>query len=197
MNTQIAFSLFSPTLTVLNPPCLIQFCTHPRGVRVNDTNWNWNKLKDIDIKRISILIEAVLPTLPMLYLPFNVYLDSKRVSVLIEAVFANITNVVPSLQWISWFEESKHTHRSSFANITNVVPSLHILIRREQAYIEAVLPTLPMLYMYLPFKDLNEVLILVKTTWISKPIIECTFTYLQVASTLEKQMFFKWKRLCM
>ena len=27
--------------------------------------------------RVSILIEAVLPTLPMLYLPFNVYLDSK------------------------------------------------------------------------------------------------------------------------
>ena len=50
----------------------------------------------------------------MLYLPFNVYLDSKRVSILIEAVFANITNAVPSLQCISWFKESKHTHRSSF-----------------------------------------------------------------------------------
>ena len=33
----------------------------------------------LDSKRVSILIEAVLPTLPMLYLPFNVYLDSKRV----------------------------------------------------------------------------------------------------------------------
>ena len=31
----------------------------------------------LDSKRVSILIEAVLPTLPMLYLPFNVYLDSK------------------------------------------------------------------------------------------------------------------------
>ena len=50
----------------------------------------------LDSKRVSILIEAVLPTLPMLYLPFNVYLDLK----------------------------SKHTHRSSFANITNDVASL-------------------------------------------------------------------------
>ena len=55
----------------------------------------------LDSKRVSVLIEAVLPTLPMLYLPFNVYLDSKRVSILIEAVLANITNVVPSLQCIS------------------------------------------------------------------------------------------------
>ena len=31
--------------------------------------------------RASILIEAVLPTLPMLYLPFNAYLDSKRASI--------------------------------------------------------------------------------------------------------------------
>ena len=51
--------------------------------------------------QIGILIQVGLPTLPMLYLPFNVYLDSKRVSILIEAVFANITNVVPSLQCIS------------------------------------------------------------------------------------------------
>ena len=41
--------------------------------------------------------------------------------------FANITNVVPSLQCISWFKESKHTHRSTFANITNVVPSLQCI----------------------------------------------------------------------
>ena len=40
---------------------------------------------------------------------------------------ANITNVVPSLQCISWFKESKHTHSSSFANITNVVPSLQCI----------------------------------------------------------------------
>ena len=37
----------------------------------------------LDSKRVSILIEAVLPRLPMLYLHFNVYLDSKRVSILI------------------------------------------------------------------------------------------------------------------
>ena len=40
----------------------------------------------LDSKRVSILIEAVWPTLPMMYLPFNVYLDSKRLSILIEAV---------------------------------------------------------------------------------------------------------------
>ena len=41
--------------------------------------------------------------------------------------FANITNAVPSLQCISWFTESKHTHKSSFANITDVVPSLQCM----------------------------------------------------------------------
>ena len=42
----------------------------------------------IDSKRVSILIEAVLPTSPNVVPSFNVYLDSKRVSipVLIEAV---------------------------------------------------------------------------------------------------------------
>ena len=40
----------------------------------------------LDSERVSILIEAVVPTLPMLYLSFNVYLDSERVSILIEAV---------------------------------------------------------------------------------------------------------------
>ena len=44
-------------------------------------------------KRVSILIDAALSKLPMLYHPFNVYIDSKRVI--------------------------KHTRRSSFANITN------------------------------------------------------------------------------
>ena len=43
-----------------------------------------------DSKRASILEEAVLPTLPMLYLPINVYLDSKRVSILIEAVLPTL-----------------------------------------------------------------------------------------------------------
>ena len=62
----------------------------------------------LDSKRVSILIEAVLPTLPMLYLPFNVYLDSKRVSILIEAVlptnyqcFIEAVLPFPSLQCIS------------------------------------------------------------------------------------------------
>ena len=41
--------------------------------------------------------------------------------------FANIINAVPSLQCISWFKESKHTHRSSFANIINAVPSLQCI----------------------------------------------------------------------
>ena len=44
----------------------------------------------LDSKIVSILIEAVLSTLPMLYLPFNVYLDSKRVSILIEAVLSTL-----------------------------------------------------------------------------------------------------------
>ena len=52
----------------------------------------------LDSKRVSILIEAVLPTLPMLYLPFNVYLDSKRVSILIEAVLPTL----PMLYLVDW-----------------------------------------------------------------------------------------------
>ena len=48
----------------------------------------------LDSKRVSILIEAVLPTLPMLYLPFNVYLDLKRVSILIEAVWPTLLFVL-------------------------------------------------------------------------------------------------------
>ena len=44
----------------------------------------------LDSERVSILIEAVWPTLPMLYLPFNVYLDSERVSILIEAVLPTL-----------------------------------------------------------------------------------------------------------
>ena len=43
-----------------------------------------------DSNRVSKLIKAVLPTLQMLYLPFNVYLDSKRVSILIEAVLPTL-----------------------------------------------------------------------------------------------------------
>ena len=41
--------------------------------------------------------------------------------------FASITNAVASLQCISSFKESKHTHRSSFANITNAVASLQCI----------------------------------------------------------------------
>ena len=78
----------------------------------------------LDSKRVSILIEAVLPTLPMLYLPFNVYLDSKRVSILIEAV-------LPTLPML-------------------YLPfNVYVDSKRVSILIEAVWPTLPMLY--LPF----------------------------------------------
>ena len=87
-------------------------------------------------RELSTLIEAVLPTLPMLYLPFNVYLDSKRIKHTHRSSFANITNVVPSLQCISWFEESKHTHRSSFCQHYQccTFPSMYILILFESRY---------------------------------------------------------------
>ena len=79
------------------PYFLINITTHCNKLKLS-------QLGCINSKRVSILIEAVLPTLPMLYLPFNVhvYLDSKRVSILIEAVLPTITNVVhvPSLQCI-------------------------------------------------------------------------------------------------
>ena len=44
----------------------------------------------LDSKRVSILIEAVVPTLPMLYLPSNVhvYLDSKnKISEIIQTIY--------------------------------------------------------------------------------------------------------------
>ena len=87
----------------------------------------------LDSKRVSILIEAVLPTLPMLYLPFNVYLDSKRVGILIEAVLPTLPMLyLPFNVYLDSKRVIKHTHRSSFANITNAVPSLQcILIQRE------------------------------------------------------------------
>ena len=55
----------------------------------------------LDSKRASILIEADMPTLPMLYLPFNVYLDSQRASILIEADMPTLPMLVPSLHCIS------------------------------------------------------------------------------------------------
>ena len=76
-------------------------------------------------KRVSILIEAVWPTLPMLYLPFNVYLDSKRVSILIEAVWPTLPMLyLPFNVYLDSKRVSILSHRSSLANITNVVPSL-------------------------------------------------------------------------
>ena len=75
----------------------------------------------LDSKRVSILIEAVLPTLPMLYLPFNVYLDSKRVSILIEAVLPTLPMLYPPF-------------------------NVYLDSKRVSILIEAVLPTLPMLY---------------------------------------------------
>ena len=76
----------------------------------------------LDSKRVSVFIEAVLPSLPMLYLPFNVYLDSKRVSVFIEAV-------LPSLPML-------------------YLPfNVYLDSKRVSVLIEAVLPSLPMLYL--------------------------------------------------
>ena len=75
----------------------------------------------LDSKRVSILIEAVLPTLPMLYLPFNVYLDSKRVSILIEAVLPLCQHyqICSFLQkkntsFPSWFSIWKNDHKWLF-----------------------------------------------------------------------------------
>ena len=84
----------------------------------------------LDSKRVSILIEAVLPTLPMMYFPLCISWFSKH------------TQVLPTLPMlylplcISWFKESKHTHRSSFANITNVVPSLLITWGKWSLFLE-------------------------------------------------------------
>ena len=76
----------------------------------------------LDSKRVSILIEAVLPTLPMLYLPFNVYLDSKRVSILIEAVLPTLPLMY--LQWITLFSLSWLWYRIPIA--------IDILIRQKR-----------------------------------------------------------------
>ena len=56
----------------------------------------------LDSERVSILIEAVWPTLPMLYLPFNVYPDSERVSILIEAVWPTLPMVYLLFKHVLW-----------------------------------------------------------------------------------------------
>ena len=88
----------------------------------------------LDSNRVSILIEAVLPTLPMLYLPFNVHLDSKRISILIEAV-------LPTLPML-------------------YLPfNVYLDSKRVSILIEAVLPTLPMLCLsFNVYLDSNRVL---------------------------------------
>ena len=87
----------------------------------------------LDSKRVSILIEAVLPTLPMLYLPFHVYLDSiqKRVSIPIEAVLPiNQCWTLPSMYILI---QKRVTHRSSCCQYYQccTFPSMYILIQRE------------------------------------------------------------------
>ena len=132
----------------------------------------------LDSKRVSILIEVVLPTLPLLfnvyldkdskhthfcqhinvamvYLPCNVYLDSKRVSILIEAV--------PTLQMlynVLLIKESKHTHRSSLAITRCAFPSMHHS-ERVSILIEAVLPTL-LLFPFNAYLDSKRVSILIE-----------------------------------
>ena len=104
-----------------------------------------------DSKRVSILIETVLPTLPMLYLPFNVYLDSKTVSILIEAV-------LPTLPML-------------------YLPfNVYLDSKTVSILIEAVLPTLPMLY--LPFNvylDSKTVSILIEAVWPTLPMLYLSF----------------------
>ena len=77
----------------------------------------------LDSKRVSILIEAVWPTLPMLYLPFNVYLDSKRVSVLIEAVWPTL----PMLYLPSYFTQTVRMRplkcNHLFFRLHSIIPS--------------------------------------------------------------------------
>ena len=72
----------------------------------------------LNSKRASLLIEAVLPTLPMLYLPFNVYLDSKTVSILIEAVSPTLPMVYIPLKSI--FTKAAccqhHGYKDSYCN---------------------------------------------------------------------------------
>ena len=58
------------------PQCVNSLDTNTRLYRI--TIVVMNIMYYLDSKRVSILIEAVWPTLPMLYLPFNVYIDSKR-----------------------------------------------------------------------------------------------------------------------
>ena len=77
----------------------------------------------LDSKRVSILIESVLPTWPMLYLHFNVYLDSKRVSILIEAVLPTLPMLYLPI-------------------------NVYLDSKRVSILMEAVLPTWPMLYLH-------------------------------------------------
>ena len=91
---------------------------------VESLHWLWHECPVnvyLDSKRVSILVKAVLPALPMLYLPFNVYLDSKRVSILVKAV-------LPALPML-------------------YLPfNVYLDSKRVSILIEAVLPALPMLY---------------------------------------------------
>ena len=80
--------------------------------------------------RVSILIEAVLPTLPMLYYPFNVYLDSKRVSILIEAVWPTL----PMLYLLfNVYLDSKLKRRYNIGNVGRTA-SVSMLTLFESRY---------------------------------------------------------------
>ena len=79
----------------------------------------------LDSKRVSKLIEAVLPTLPMLYLS---YLDSERVSILTEAVL--LTLPMLSLPFNSLLNgdttlSNLSHHLSFFPQCTKEVPLLN------------------------------------------------------------------------
>ena len=115
----------------------------------------------LDSKKVSIPMEAVLPTLPMLYLLFNVYLDSKTVNIFIEAV-------LPTLPMLYLpFNVYLDSKRESIL-IETVLPTLPMLYlpfnvyidsKRVSIFIEAVLPTLQLLYLplsvYLDSKTVN------------------------------------------
>ena len=129
-------SLVYPTLPMMYLVCISWFkeSKHTHSKKQSCQHYQCCTLYVyLDSKRVSILIEAVKESKHTCQhyqcCTLYVYLDSKRVSILIEAVLPTLPMLY--LVCISWFKESKHTHRSSFANITNDVPCMYILIQRE------------------------------------------------------------------
>ena len=102
-----------------------------RDVRSSAQRIQWNLLNGTYAWSLSIsLIGYRQGTSLVVIFSWNNFV---REAVIFKKRFANITNVVPSLQCIAWFKESKHTHRSSLANITNVVPSLQCISWFEES----------------------------------------------------------------